>query len=113
MDLPEGLPLPAQLIFVVCAGVVYALVHFGVINGRKAPPEKRTDASEIVALTVDSRSIEKLAGEAAGLSVAVTEFKLAVTDASREIARSNDELAEQVRELGVQMRVTREVGKTR
>ena len=113
MELPEGLPLPAQVIFVSAAGFGYALGHFGVIQGRKAPPEKRTDAAEIVALTVDSRSIEKLAGEAAGLSVAITELKGAITDAKDDIVRSNEKLADEVKDLAVEMRVTREVHKAR
>lgn len=49
------------------------LVHLGVVNGRKSAA-KATGASEIVALTVDSRSIDRLAGEVSGMGVAITEL---------------------------------------
>lgn len=104
-----AIPLPALLVFGASFGVVGALVYFGVIQGRKAPAEKRADAAEIVALTVDSRSIEKLAGEAAGLAVAVTEFKAALVDVAERYERSNERLADGMKDLAVEMRVTREV----
>jgi hypothetical protein len=113
MELPDisGLPQPAQIVFVCCFAVVGALAYFGVIHGRNTPAGKRTDASEIVALTVDSRSIDKLAGEAAGVSVALTELKVAVVESSKDLVRSNDDLVEQIRDLAVEMRVSREVGR--
>lgn len=112
MELPEGftsLPLPALVVFAACFGIVGALVYFGVINGKKAPAAESRGGAEIVALTVDSRSIDKLAGEAAGLAVAITDMKQAMTESAKDVVRSNDELREQVQELAVQMRITREV----
>lgn len=118
MVLPEGLNGTATLIFLVCGGIVWALVQFGIIGGKRAAsaPKAPPGASEIVAITVDSRAIEKLAGEVAGLSVAMTEQVAAskhLASSNRELARNVDGLAEELRDTNLELRVTREVAKAR
>lgn len=118
MALPEGLDGTATLVFLVCGGVVWALVQFGIIGGRKtaAAPKPAPGASEIVAITVDSRAIDKLAGEVAGLSVAMTEHAEAskhLAASNRELARKVDGLKEELSDTNVELRVTREVAKAK
>lgn len=120
MDLAfiTSLPPAAQAVFVLALGAVYGLVHFGILSGRRAAsaPKAAPGASEIVAITVDSRAIEKLAGEVAGLSVALTESAAAtkqMASAGRELARNVDGLMEELRDTNVELRVTREVAKAK
>lgn len=104
-----ALPLPAQLVFVAAIAVIWALVHFGVISGRKAKPQPH-DVGEIVAITVDSSAITKLTGEVSGLSVALHEL----TAATKEQADNTDRLREELKEAGKQVRdLGNEIAKTR
>ena len=103
------LPLPAQAVFVAAIAVIWALVHFGVISGRKSKPQAH-DVGEIVALTVDSSAIQKLTGEVSGLSVALHE--LAVS--TKEQADNTDRLREELKEAGKQLRdLGNEIAKAR
>lgn len=118
MVLPDGLNGTATLIFLVCGGIVWALIQFGIIGGKKsaAQPRPSPGANEIVAITVDSRAIEKLTGEVAGLAVAMTEHAAAsksLAASNRELARNVDGLSEELRDTNVELRVTREVAKAR
>jgi hypothetical protein len=116
MVLPEGLNGTATLIFLVCGGIVWALIQFGIIGGKRSAnnPKASPGANEIVAITVDSRAIDKLAGEVAGLSVAMTGHALASKElaaSNHELARKVDGLTEELQDINVELRVTREVAK--
>ena len=103
------LPLPAQVVFVAAIAVIWALVHFGVISGRKAKPQAH-GVGEIVALTVDSSAIQKLTGEVSGLAVALHEL----TAAPSEQADNTDRLREELKETGKHIRdVGNEITKAR
>ena len=103
------LPVAAQVIFVAAIGVIWALVHFGVLSGRKAKPQAH-DVGEIVALTVDSSAIQKLTGEVSGLAVALHEL----TAATKEQAENTDRLREELKEAGKQVRdLGNEIAKAR
>lgn len=111
MDLPDvsKLPMLAQVVFFACAGLVYAVIHFGVVSGRKTPADKRGGA-EIVALTVDSRAIDKLSGEVAGVGVAIEQFVVV----GRTAVEAATEQGQQVAALGNEVRqLTREIGELR
>jgi len=110
MVLPEGLNGTATLIFLACGGIVWALIQFGIIGGRKsAANPSAPGASEIVALTVDSRAIDKLAGEVSGLSIALTD--LAVSN--RQLGGHVETLTDELRDTNNELRVAREIAKYR
>lgn len=105
----SALPLPAQAVFLAAIAIIWALVHFGVISGRKSKPQAH-DVGEIVALTIDSSAIQKLTGEVAGLAVALHEL----TAATNEQAGQTERLREEIKEAGKQLRdLGNEIAKAR
>lgn len=113
----SSLPPWAVLIFMAAAGIGFIVIRSGILDGIKKPPGERANTGEIVALTVDSRSIDKLSGEVAGSSVALHELVVAVKDHTRaedELARHTAQLSEELRETTREVReLTREVSKAR
>lgn len=106
--MPDFTQLPPvyAVIFVIATAVALVVIRSGILEGKNKAPGKAADAGEIVALTIDSRAVDKLAGEVAGLSVVLTEIKGQV---QRYINDKEQERADRDLDEEVTRRVTEEL----
>lgn len=123
--MPDLTQLPpwAAVLFIVTLAIVVAVIRSGILEGKNRPPSVRSNAAEVVALAIDSRALDKVAGELAGISIAMGESRAvlrALVDATGEQAKKtgelNDELGEVrrvVQGLNNQIEISREVSKAR
>lgn len=108
----DGLPAWAQifayLVLAVCLGGGTALARLGFLRGQKPrPATEQSGKAEVAAVAFDSAAVERLAGEAAGLSVAITESNAIARDAvkaSVAAAEQTERFREDLRDLGNQVR---------
>lgn len=73
MEPPDltGQPWWAYAIFIACSGIAYAVLQSGILKGRSKPPSQ--DAGEVVALSIDTRALDRVSGELAGLAIGIAE----------------------------------------
>lgn len=102
----SGLPPWAIMVFLAAAGLGFIVIRSGILDGIKKPAADRSNTGEIVALTVDSRAIDQLAGELAGLIVVLTEIK---AQFQRYISDKEQERADRDLDEEVSRRVTEEL----
>lgn len=97
----------ALVVFAVVVALIFGVRYLGLWQGQNVSPAAGATSAQVAAVIVDPTALNKVADEAAGLSVAIHELVVAVKDAALHSKRTADELDAIREELRIQREVSR------
>lgn len=95
VELLQGLPLPALIVFAAVVGLIFGVRYLGLWQGQHTPAKASAASAQVAAVIVDPTALNAAAGAVDGLTVALTE----ATVIGRQNVSATAQLAEEVRDL--------------
>lgn len=92
VELVQGLPLPALIVFAAVLALIVGVRHLGLLQGINAGPKKSEATAQVAAVIVDPTALTAAAGEVAGLSVTITEAMAVMRAHTAAVDRHSDKL---------------------
>lgn len=96
------LPPLAIIAFGITLAIGLLVVRFGLFQGMKAAPVASAATAQVAAVIVDPSALNRLTGEAAGVSVALEQVVVVgreLVEANRNVARSLNQLTDGISDL--------------